>query len=250
MKGSAGYAVRTYVCQGCKREVTRRARPGARYCSHPCYARSPKPGRKTGEERRCEVCRAPFYAQASRAPHQGRFCSVACHDVAQGAGKTTHLCKTCGVEFHWSPSRTQSGRYRITYCSMPCRDADPARRTLLLAMNTAQQSQRTTRAEAAGYALLDRLGVEYERQSLFAGKFTPDALVPSARTVVQFDGDYWHDRRGTSTEPRIQRRVALDHSQDAYVGACGWTVLRLWEGDLRDDPAGCEGRVRRHLRLP
>ena len=61
-------------------------------------------------------------------------------------------------------------------------------------------------------------------------------MIPSARLVVQFDGDHWHDRNGTSNEARIRRRVALDRSQDRYVRACGWEVVRLWESDLRADP--------------
>ena len=59
------------------------------------------------------------------------------------------------------------------HCSLPCRDADPERRAMLLEMNTRQQLGRTTRAERLGYALLDSLGVEYLRQSVFGGKFTP-----------------------------------------------------------------------------
>lgn len=121
---------------------------------------------------------------------------------------------------------------------------------MLLRMNTAQQSGRTTRAERAGYALLDSLGVGYRRQVVFGGKFTPDAVVPAARLVLQFDGDYWHDRAGTSTEPRILRRVALDRSQDAYIRSCGWEVLRLWESDLRNDPVGCAERISQLLHRP
>lgn len=156
----------------------------------------------------------------------------------------------CGQVFRWSPSRSKSGAYKITYCSIRCRDADPERRTMLIAINAAQQLGRTTKAEIAGYALLDELGVEYVKQPTFAGKFTPDAAIPSARLVVQFDGDYWHDRKGTSTEARIRRRVDLDRSQDRYIRACGWDVVRLWESDLRDDPDGCANRVSQLLRRP
>jgi very-short-patch-repair endonuclease len=150
-----------------------------------------------------------------------------------------HTCKMCGGEFSWSPSRSASGAYTITYCSLICRDADPQRTAMLLAMNQRLQLGRMTRAEEAGYVILDNLGVPYLRQPNFAKKFTPDAAIPSARLVVQFDGDYWHDRAGTSTELRIMQRVALDRSQDAYARACGWEVLRLWASDIKADPAGC-----------
>ena len=253
VNGRAGYRVRIFTCAGCGLEVVKRCPPGSRFCSLPCYRSSPKPGRRTGENRTCERCGSAFYVTASRvAKGEGRYCSLDCHNAAQGAGKVEHACKVCGGTFRWSPSRSTSGAYRITYCSLPCRDADPERRAMLLEMNTRQQLGRTTKAERLGYALLDGLGVEYLRQPTFGGKFTPDAAIPSARLVGQFDGDYWHDRKGTSTEVRIRRRVALDRSQDRYVRACGWEVVRLWESDLRADPEGCAARVSQlaHRPLP
>lgn len=226
-------------------------RPGTRYCGLACYRSSPRPQRKTGEHRACARCAESFYVPRSRAAlPMTRFCSMACLNLWQGRNKTDHVCKVCDRAFRWSPSRTASGNYNITYCSLTCRDADPEVHGRLLAMNTAQQSRRMTKAEANGYALLDELGVDYQRQALFRGKFTPDTLVPSAQLVVQFDGDYWHDRKGTSIEPRILRRVALDRSQDAYIRACGWQVLRLWESDLRADRDGCVQKIRQHLRPP
>lgn len=129
------------------------------------------------------------------------------------------------------------------YCSIACRNTDPDFKARLIAMNTLLQSGRATSAEVAGYALLDSLGVDYEPQAVFNRKFTPDATVASARLLVQFDGDYWHDRKGASTEKRIRRRVAFDRAQDAYAKACGWRVLRLWESDLTGDPEGCKARI-------
>lgn len=250
-KGTAGNKIRTITCEGCGTTVTRRLRPATRYCSIDCYRASPRPQRRTGETRTCAQCAASFYAPRSRAELPAtRFCGNACHNLWQGRNKTDHVCKVCGEAFRWSPSRTAGGNYNITYCSLACRDADPEVRARLLAMGAAQQSRRMTKPEAAGYALLDALGVDYRRQEPFNGKFVPDALIPAARLVVQFDGDYWHDRKGTSTEPRILRRVALDRSQDAYIRACDWRVLRLWESELRTDPDGCAQRIRQHLRPP
>ena len=250
-KGHAGYKVREFICEGCGREVSKRCPPGSRYCSQACYRSSPRPGRRTGETRSCEKCGSSFYVAAHRiSKGQGRFCSAACHNSAQGDGKTEHTCKVCGETFRWSPSRSKSGAYRITYCSLPCRDADPERRAMLLELNARQQRGKVTRAEMNGYSLLELAGCDYVTQPLFAEKFIPDAAVPSARLVVQFDGDYWHDRRGTSTEKRILRRVAQDRSQDAYVRACGWDVVRFWESDLRDHFDGCMAQLLTALSRP
>lgn len=188
----------------------------------------------------CGQCGTPFYAHASR-EGKARFCSNACQIAWQGRNKTVHVCETCGTEYRRSPY--WSTNFAQRYCSIPCRDADPAFKARLIAMNTLQQTGRITRAEVAGYALLDSLGIAYEPQAIFKGKFTPDATVATARLLVQFDGDYWHDRKGVSTEARIRKRVALDHSQDAYAAACGWRVLRLWESDLQGDAEGCAARL-------
>lgn len=124
-KGRAGYKVRTFTCDGCGVEVTKRCPPGSRYCSLDCYRSSPRPERCTGEGRTCGRCGSAFYVPASRvAKGEGLYCSLDCHNAAQGDGKTEHTCKTCGGAFRWSPSRSASGAYRITYCSLPCRDAD------------------------------------------------------------------------------------------------------------------------------
>lgn len=250
-KGNAGNKIRTITCVRCGTVVTKRMPPGRRYCSLDCYRTGKHPQRATGEHRECLRCGTGFYVNRARIEAgDGRYCSLTCWNLEQGRAKTSHVCKVCGKTFRWSPSRTTSGNYRITYCSIPCRDADPDRHAQLVAMNARLQRGRTTSAERLGYALLDGLEVPYLRQQSFAGKFIPDAVMPSARLVVQFDGDYWHDRGGKSTEARIRRRVALDASQDRYIRACGWEVVRLWESDLRRDPEGCAERVSQLARRP
>lgn len=249
-KGIEGNKVRTITCIACGETVTKRMPPGRKYCSIDCYRRSPRPQRKNGKIINCEQCGESFYVSKCRIESGARFCSDDCHNEYQGRNKTSHTCQICGKDFRWSPSRTESGNYNITYCSLDCRDSDPERRKMLLKMNAAQQLGNTTKLERAGYEMLDRAGVKYEPQRVFAGKFTPDAVIPSARLVVQFDGDYWHDKSGKSTEPRILKRVNADRSQDAYIRACGWEVIRFWESDLKQDPAKCEERLSQFLHRP
>jgi very-short-patch-repair endonuclease len=250
-KGTEGYALRTIACAGCNVSFTKRCSPRTRYCSHPCALAATARRRRTGEDRSCKRCGSAFYVIRSRADiGEGVYCSLACHNAAQGDGKTDHVCKVCSGTFRWSPSRTASGRYNVTYCSLACRDADPDVLARLNRQNARQSRATPNGVERAGYALLDSTGVPYRAQEVFMDKFTPDAIVDEALLLVQFDGDYWHDRAGTSTESRILRRVALDRSQDVYAAACGWRVLRLWEGDLRSDPAGCLAQIREHLSRP
>lgn len=185
----------------------------------------------------------------TRKPNR-RFCSTACQNSWQGRNKTVHRCKICEGEFRWSPSRTASGAYNVTYCSLACRDRDPERQSLLLSMLVKQNRSNTpTAPEAALYAILDRLGVQWERQHLFAEKFLVDAAIPSAMLVIQADGNYWHGKGMNEDEmhPRVLKRVKYDRSQDAYIRACGWTVLRFWEDELRDGSEQVELAVRDSL---
>jgi very-short-patch-repair endonuclease len=143
----------------------------------------------------------------------------------------------CGKAFYWSPSRHKANN--ITYCSLACRDADPARHDALIAMNARQQGLSPNKVEQRGYALLDSLGVPYERQHVVGGKFCVDAFVPDAGLVIQFDGDYWHGnpKHFPAPDARQRKRMALDQSQDAYMRACGYRVLRVWASELETLPA-------------
>jgi DNA mismatch endonuclease, patch repair protein len=244
-KGVASRA--SFACEVCGTESYGFRNRNKRWCSRACASAA----RKDGETLICARCGNGFYAPKGRADlAETRFCSAACHNAWQGRNKTEHVCKICGASFRWPPSRAGGGKYNITYCSLACRDADPERATMLLAMNAIQGTRRMTKPERIGYALLDSLGVQYKPQAMFDGKFCVDALLPELYAVVRFDGDYWHDRKGTSTEPRILQHVSRDRSQDAYIRACGWTVIRLWESDLKKNLRACEDKIRQHLRLP
>lgn len=233
----------TLDCAGCGEPFS--VDPGraakARYCSRAC--------RSTGENRACERCGKPFYVTASRvARGEGRFCSLVCHNLNQDT-KVEFVCRTCGDTFRRSPSWTT--QKAGLYCSLACRTADPEwLANSVIASNRASSLAHPTSLEAAGFALLDTLGEQYERFYTIGGKFTVDAAYPDLRIVVQFDGDYWHDRAGTSVEPRIRRRVGLDDSQDAYLAAARWRVLRYWESTVHDTPSVVAESVSGHLRLP
>lgn len=202
--------------------------------------------RRTGKTVSCAWCQEPFYLTASRLKLDARFCSKPCANEWQSRDKTDHTCSICGKAFRWSPSRHKA--YNIKYCSQVCRDADPARQALLVAMNAKQQDGRETSIERIGYQILDELGIPYFRQFVIGGKFTVDAFVFGG-TVVQFDGDYWHGNPAKFPEPdaRQSRRIRLDHSQDRYMVKCGYRVVRLWETDLRRDAEEVKERLRQLL---
>lgn len=75
---------------------------------------------------------------------------------------------------------------------------------------------------------LQLLGIPFEEQARVA-HFRVDFYLPSRSTVVEVDGRYWHT---------LWNRPATEPVRDAAIAAGGYTVVRLAEAPLRDDPLG------------
>jgi len=79
----------------------------------------------------------------------------------------------------------------------------------------------------------------------------PDIVMRSTKIAIFVDGDFWHGnehrRRGlsslaelfpTNTEwwvEKIERNVARDREVTRTLTQAGWTVIRVWESDIRAD---------------
>lgn len=93
----------------------------------------------------------------------------------------------------------------------------------------------------------------------------PDIVIRSRRLAVFVDGDMWHGnpeelkRRGrdsladlfpSRTEwwvAKIERNMARDCEVNETLRRNGWTVIRLWEHDVLDDPAAAARQVLRAI---
>ena len=115
----------------------------------------------------------------------------------------------------------------------------------LRANNRSLQEGQPTSLELAGYAILDALGVKYEKQVEIGDKFIVDARMPDSAVIIQWDGDYWHGNPDFYDEldERQEKRRRLDHSQDAYLRTCGYRVLRFWEHEVHDAPEEVRARI-------
>ena len=206
-----------------------------KFCGRKCFESSPRPARKTGENKKCATCDNEIYV-AKSAIKERNFCSASCHDAYQGRNKTIHNCKICGNEFRWSPSRVLDNN--PTYCSIECRNkCEDWKLNAVIKGNLIQQNRKSPSSlEVVGYGILDDLAVNYSKQVLIANKFTVDAKINDSMIVIQFDGDYWHgymeEGHEYDLDHRQKKRVNLDKSQDAYMKKIGYTVLRYWEHDV------------------
>ena len=70
----------------------------------------------------------------------------------------------------------------------------------------------------------------------------PDIAIPSKKKAVFIDGDFWHGRRFAAEKkrlpktywlPKIEANIRRDKKNRSRLRKEGWTVLRVWEYDLK-----------------
>lgn len=93
-----------------------------------------------------------------------------------------------------------------------------------------------------------RMGLRYRKNvGTLPGK--PDIVFVRARVAVFCDGDFWHGRNWKEQKPKlcqganaeywlskIESNIERDRLNTALLEADGWSVLRLWETDIKRDP--------------
>lgn len=84
-----------------------------------------------------------------------------------------------------------------------------------------------------------------------------DIAFVGRRVAVFVDGSFWHGH-ASKWQPgrwqgywdeKIRRNMARDRAQDATLSDAGWTVLRVWDFEVEQDPSGVAGRVRQALEV-
>ena len=77
---------------------------------------------------------------------------------------------------------------------------------------------------------------------------TPDIVLPKYKTVIFVNGCFWHGHKGCryATRPKtneefweakIARNRHRDEVTEAHLEALGWTVITIWECELRGGAA-------------
>lgn len=106
---------------------------------------------KVGQKKRrgfttaCETCGTPVYANLSaRSKGQGRYCSAACHNIAQTKEAVVKSCPVCGKEMRLKPSQAPR-----TYCSRLCMGRGRTKRLL-----DREHNGRPARLDQHGYVLV------------------------------------------------------------------------------------------------
>jgi DNA mismatch endonuclease (patch repair protein) len=80
----------------------------------------------------------------------------------------------------------------------------------------------------------------------------PDIVFTRSRVVVFCDGCFWHRCPEHATDPKtnsgywmpkLMANVQRDRETDQLLLSAGWTVVRVWEHEIRSDVAAVASRV-------
>lgn len=91
----------------------------------------------------------------------------------------------------------------------------------------------------------------------------PDIVFTKYRVVVFCDGDFWHGHnwvvRGLNSldeelasysafwQNKIKRNIERDNEVNGILSEMGWTVVRIWESDIRKNVDNCVQIVKEAL---
>jgi very-short-patch-repair endonuclease/endogenous inhibitor of DNA gyrase (YacG/DUF329 family) len=250
-------------CECCGKEVRRKPselKRGRRvFCSRSCAAKTihtglPKP--KSAESARlatairvasgfvpwnkkpwvvltCEIC-GKSYERVPAAVKRSRFCGVECRrayirSLAGGRHpldrRVEKACEFCAKVVRVKPAKLAEFRF----CSRRCQGSHQSR-----------VQSRVSAIELRVLKAIDSVIPAFEGQYRI-GPYVVDMALPAARLVVEVDGDYWH---GNEAQQRKDQR------KTTYLEGQGWTVLRIWEHDIRNSMTICVERIVTHVPIP
>jgi DNA mismatch endonuclease (patch repair protein) len=85
----------------------------------------------------------------------------------------------------------------------------------------------------------------------------PDFIWPKVKVAVFVDGCFWHGHdcsrnvtprtNANAWRDKIQRNQARDRRVTRVLRDLGWSVVRIWECRLANDPERCVNRIRRRI---
>jgi very-short-patch-repair endonuclease len=231
------YKYRTLECISCGSEYSGNYPANRKYCSRNCWdTKRPTRVKRYTKTKKCKWCESEFDTKEKAQ----LFCSPECVNEWQGRNKSKYNCKTCGNEFGLSKSLAESRNYEIKFCSIKCRNENLEWQTSHIKANLKQQNNKgLNKLEKIGNEIMKDVGIEYQSQVLVFDKFLVDVFVPEKNIVIQWDGDYWHGHptklKNGIPDKRQKRRMDYDKSQDSYMKTSGYTILRFWESEIKND---------------
>jgi DNA mismatch endonuclease (patch repair protein) len=108
-----------------------------------------------------------------------------------------------------------------------------------------------TKPELIVADLMAKAGVKWEEHARdLPGR--PDFVLRKHRVAIFVDGDFWHGWRfpawrlklSEKWEKKIESNRLRDIRNHRLLRRQGWTVIRIWEHQIENDPILCANRIR------
>lgn len=101
---------------------------------------------------------------------------------------------------------------------------------------------------------LRKIGLRFRRNYKKLGG-SPDIVFPEKKVAIFIDGDFWHGWRLPTWEHKLSEfwksKLRTNRKRDQRnfrrLRSAGWTVIRLWEHEIRSHKDRCVGRILRAL---
>lgn len=94
-----------------------------------------------------------------------------------------------------------------------------------------------TDIERRGVWILEELDIDFQEFVPF-GKYEVDVVIDSHSIVIEWDGDYWHGHPDIAPFTEKQKRAhRIDQEKNEFLESQGYTVVRVWGSDIRDNYA-------------
>jgi len=134
-------------------------------------------------------------------------------------------CKICNKDLYVNQSGLKNGK---KYCSSICqyKDKISLRKQGIISILKQLNKKGLNKLELRGRKILQDLEIDFNEQVLMFDKFLVDILLKDKKTIIQWDGEYWH----TMKKNRIR-----DKSQDAYLKKCGYNVIRITDKQIKNN---------------
>lgn len=109
---------------------------------------------------------------------------------------------------------------------------------------------KNTKIEVMFRKALWRKGLRYRLKTNLPGK--PDIVLSSYKIVIFIDGCFWHGCAQHQNIPatnrefwvrKLNRNKERDIEVNKILRAEGWTVIRIWEHEVKKNPEGAIKRV-------
>lgn len=144
----------------------------------------------------------------------------------RGGHKEKRICKLCGKEFEARKDDIKRG-YGL-YCSNVCLGIDWQ----------IKQCREPTDIEIKLKIILDRFSIRYETQFIVDYLGIADFYIPSAKLIIEADGDYYHE---------IEDRKFRAKRRDRKLKLKGYKILRFKGKRIINRPEAVFQRIKKEI---